>query len=115
MILEGLVQLKELVNEVVPTHVQVEQAQLSRHGGTSLVDLSLVKRSSDDRRVDRELLELRQAVQDAEESPRSNSVGYVEPDARQRVRDRLKHLSDGRRIFPRRTGIRNELGDLKGC
>ena len=115
MIFEGLVQLKELVNEVVSTHVQVEQSQLPCGGRTSFIDLSSVKRSSDDRRVDRELLEPRQTVQDAKESSRFNSVGYLEPYTRQGVRDRPKYLSDGRRIFPRRTGIRNELGDLKGC
>ena len=105
--------LEELADEIVATDVQVEQSKLPGRGWPCLGDVSFVTISPDVRRVDRELVELRQTIEDPEEGPRSN-VRYVERDTRQRVRDRSKHLSDGGRILLRRTGFRNELSDLEG-
>ena len=112
MIFEGFV-LEELVDEVVATQVQVEQPKFSGRGWTSLGGFPFVTRFLDDRCVDRELPELRQIVQDAEECPGCN-IRNVEPYTPQGVRDWPEHLSDRRWIFPRRAGVRNELGDLEG-
>ena len=105
--------LEELLDEVVATHVQLEQPKLSGRGRTPLGGVSFVARFLDGRCVDRELPELRQIVQDAKECPGFN-IRNVEPYTRQRVRDRSKHFFDGGRIFPRRTGAWNELSDLEG-
>ena len=112
MILERVV-LEELLDEVVATGVQVEQSELSDRGRTPSGDVSFVTRFLDGGGVDSELLELGQIVQYIKECPRSN-IRYVEPNGRQGVRDRPKHLSDGGQISLRRASVRNELGDLEG-
>lgn len=91
----------------------MEQPKFSGRGWTSLGGFPFVTRFLDGRCVGRELPELWQIVQDAEECPGCN-IRNVEPYTRQRVRDWPENLSDWRRIFARGTGVRNELGDLEG-
>ena len=89
--------LEELLDEIVATDVQMEQSELPGHGWSCLGDVPFVTISPDVRRVYGELLEVRQAMEDPKERPRSN-IRHVEGDTRQRVGDRSKHICDGGRI-----------------